>query len=169
MTLATILSFLLVIYLRKALKNSQPVWYPYLNYTLIAIVVLFVMQETLHPGPVFMLIWPAILFALIYILLKQPELSSSRNLVVAVLPLAILSSLQALLDVWNYNLTNKIRDYIGIAYPFAFIWAGAFFILFKRQQKALEKERKKREEEEQLNKVIVARKDELEQSPWYAA
>ncbi len=164
MTLATILSFLLIIYLRKSLKNSQPQssWYPYLNYSLIAIVALFVMQETLYPGPVYMLIWPAILFVLIYILLKQPELSSSKNLVVAILPLAILSSLQALLDVWNYDVTDKIRDYVSIAYPFAFIWAVVFFILFRKQQKALAIERKKREEEEELNKVIAARKNELE-------
>lgn len=164
MTLATLLSLLLVIYLRKALKNSQtrPWWYPYLSYALIGIVALFVIQEALNTGAAFMLIWPLILFFIIYLLLREPQLSSSKNLVVAVLPLAVLSALQAFLDLWHYDLTDKINNYLNVAYPFAFIWAGAFFILFKRQQKALEKERKKREEEEALNKVIASRKDELE-------
>jgi two-component system, NtrC family, sensor kinase len=164
MTLATILSLLLVIYLRKALKNSQqqPWWYPYLNYALIGIIALFVIQETFDPGSVYMLIWPLILLLIIYLLLKEPQLSSSKNLIIAVLPLAIISALEAFFDIWNYELTDKIRNYIVIAYPFAFIWAIVFFILFRRQQKALAIERKKREEEEALNKVIASRKDELE-------
>jgi two-component system, NtrC family, sensor kinase len=164
MTLAALLCFFLVLYLRKTLRNAQPLppWYPYLNYALIIIAALFLTQESLHPGPVFKLVWPVIFFVIFSFILKQPEFSSSRNLIVAVLPLAALSSLQAFLDVWNYDLTDKIRDYVDIAYPFAFIWAGAFFILFKKQQKALQAERKIREEEEVLNKVIAARKDELE-------
>ena len=164
MALAPLVSFFLVLYLRKTLRNTQPLptWYPYLNYSLIIIAALFVIQQSLHPGPVFMLVWPVIFFLAFSFILKQPEFSSSRNLIIAVLPLAIISSLEAVLDIWNYKITDKIRDYVGIGYPFAFIWLGAFFIMFKRQQKALTIERKKREEEEQLNKVIAARKDVLE-------
>jgi len=101
------------------------------------------------------------LFLLSFIL-KRREFSNSRSLLVAVLPLAILSFITAFLNVWNFEIIEKINSYIEIAYPFAFIWLGAYLIIYRKQQKTLAKERQKLEEEERLNKVIAARKDELE-------
>jgi two-component system NtrC family sensor kinase len=163
MIFAPLLSFLLVLYLRNSLKKSQslPPWYPYLNYALIAIVILFVSEEVVFHG-VLKLVWPVILFLIISFILKQPEFSSSRNLIIAVLPLAVISSFENLLDIWNNKFTRDLSSHLGFIYPFAFVWLITFFIVFKRQQKVLAKERKKREEEHQLNKMIEARKGELE-------
>jgi C4-dicarboxylate-specific signal transduction histidine kinase len=164
MTLAALLSFFLVLYLRRTLKDTEPLppWYRNLNYSLIAIAVLSVIQEVFHPGRFYQLVWPVTLFLTFSFILKQKEFASSRNLIVAVLPLAVISCLQIILEVWQNGFLEKISDYVEIAQPFAFIWLIAFFIMFRRQQKALSIERKKLEEEEKLHKVISARKDELE-------
>ena len=164
MTLAAILSVILILYLRKTLKGAEnlPSWFRYLGFAWIPVIFFSILFEAIHAGPLLMLIWPALLLFILSFIMKRPEFATSRNLIVAVLPLAILSAIQAALDVWNFQVIKNINDYIDIAYPFAFIWLGAYLIIYRKQQKALAKERQKLEEEERLNKVIAARKDELE-------
>lgn len=164
MSAAALISIILIIYLHKTLKDSPdaPPWVRYLRFAWIPVMILAFTFESMKVRSIFDFIWIGLMLFLLSFILKRREFSNSRSLLVAVLPLAILSFITAFLNVWNFEIIEKINSYIEIAYPFAFIWLGAYLIIYRKQQKTLAKERQKLEEEERLNKVIAARKDELE-------
>lgn len=164
MSAAALISIILIIYLHKTLKDSPdaPPWVRYLRFAWIPLMILSFTFESMKVRSIFDFIWIGLILFLLSFILKRREFSNSRSLLVAVLPLAILSFITAFLNVWNFEIIEKINSYIEIAYPFAFIWLGAYLIIYRKQQKTLAKERQKLEEEERLNKVIAARKDELE-------
>ncbi|MBL7764060.1 MAG: hypothetical protein JNL23_11595 [Chitinophagaceae bacterium] len=164
MSAAALISIILIIYLHKTLKDSPdaPPWVRYLRFAWIPLMILSFTFESMKVRSIFDFIWIGLMLFLLSFILKRREFSNSRSLLVAVLPLAILSFITAFLNVWNFEIIEKINSYIEIAYPFAFIWLGAYLIIYRKQKKTLAKERQKLEEEERLNKVIAARKDELE-------
>lgn len=154
----------LVLHFRKTLKVKAPgsYWFRMFNSTAYAIVILLVLQEVLRISSITMWIWHVLVLLLIIVLLRNPEFKNDRSIALAVLPLVLISFLQDILKVWPNKFADKLANYLDYAFPFAIIWLVTLWIIFRRQQKALEKERKIREEEEREARIVAARKTELE-------
>ncbi|HXL57045.1 MAG TPA: ATP-binding protein [Chitinophagaceae bacterium] len=67
-----------------------------------------------------------------------------------------------IIKTFGKDLYTTIDNYVGYAYPVAITWMIAMLIISRKQRKAIEKERKIRLEEEEQNRIVAARKAELE-------
>ena len=159
-----ILVFFLLRYLRKTLRTSPafPEWNKPLTYAMIGVALLFVIQFVFSLETVTIWIWHILLLVIIGITFKRPEFYPARNIMLAVLPLMLVFVLSDLIKLLPDKLFQAIRSYPDFAFPFAVIWMVAMLVITKKQRKALEKERKKTHEEEEQNRVMAARKAELE-------
>ena len=161
----SIIVFFLVLHLRKTLRKdgTLPEWIYPLTLALYATVILFVIQIIIpQSSPLIKWLWHFLILGLIAIILKKREFDSARTIIFAVLPILILSFTQDIVGFLPEKISSTIAGYLEILSPFTFVWLVTIFIIFRRQQKALEKEQKKTQEEEKLNKVIATRKSELE-------
>lgn len=164
MSAEPIILFLLIRHLRKKLNTEElhAKWDQKMKSALIGIGVMFAVYMTTGQPHFFDWIWHAVTLYALYTLYKEPEFSHARNLVWAVLPMVIVSFVKDTINLLPDNISNSLSTYVSFAYPFTLFWMVYMLVAFNKQQKALEKEKKKREEEEQLNKVITAKKSELE-------
>jgi C4-dicarboxylate-specific signal transduction histidine kinase len=103
-----------------------------------------------------------VLLLIIALAFEEEELYPARNIMFAVLPMALVSMLTEIVKLLPTDIHDAIKNYLDFAFPFSFIWLVAMLIISKKQQKALEKERKKTHEEEEQNRIMAARKAELE-------
>jgi two-component system NtrC family sensor kinase len=164
MFLEPFLIFFLIRHLRKVLRTFSPVaeWNRLLTILLYAVVVLFIIQETLSITPVTIWIWHLLLLSIVGVTFKLPEFIGARPVMFAVLPLIALSIISDIFKGLDITLYVKIHAYFNFAYAVAITWMVAMLLRSNKQQKALEKERKKTHEEEERNKFMAAQKAELE-------
>ncbi len=164
MALESILSFFLLRYFRKNLRTFSPdsLWDKILTWALYGVVVLFILDVTLPTEKVTMWIWHLLLLAIVYISFSLPLFSGVRTVMIAVLPLIIMSLAGDIIKSLNQSLYKNIETYIDIAFAIAITWMVAMLIKSNKQNKALEKERKRTHEEEERSKFIAAQKVELE-------
>ncbi len=78
------------------------------------------------------------------------------------MPFAFILMFSAIIKTFGNDLYTTINNYVGYAYPVAITWMIAMLIISGKQRKAIEKERKIRLEEEEQNRIVAARKAELE-------
>ncbi len=78
------------------------------------------------------------------------------------MPFAFILMFSAIIKTFGNDLYTTINNYVGYAYPVAITWMIAMLIIAAKQRKAIEKERKIRLEEEEQNRIVAARKAELE-------
>jgi two-component system NtrC family sensor kinase len=159
-----ILTFFLVLYLRKTLRTFSPIlkWDKVLTRVLFGIVLLLIIQITLSAGPVIIWIWHLALLLIIVTTFRRPELFHARNVMFAVMPFAFIVIFSEIAKTLGNDFYKTIDNYIGYTYPVAVTWMIAMLIISRKQRRALEKERKIRLEEEEQNKIVAARKAELE-------
>ena len=159
-----ILAFFLIRYLRRTSRKSSalPEWDKPLTITMIVIAVLFVIQQVFSTGPFTIWVWDILLLLIIGVMYNRREFYAARNVMFAVLPLILISILSEIIKLLPDGLYRSIKNYFDFAFPFSVIWMIAMLIISKKQQKALEKERKKTHEEEEQNRIMAARKAELE-------
>jgi len=164
MTAEPILAFFLIRYLQKTLRRSSalPEWDKPLTYIMVGIAVVFGVQQIFHIGALTIWIWHILLLLIIGAMYNRREFYAARNIMFAVLPLILVFMLTDVIKLLPEKLYRAIKSYLDFAYPFAFIWMVAMLIISKKQRKALEKERKKTREEEEQNRIMAARKAELE-------
>ncbi|QMU28327.1 sensor histidine kinase [Adhaeribacter radiodurans] len=98
---------------------------------------------------------------LVYIY-KEPEFFPFRSFLYPVIPFAVITFLSAIVDLILPEFYEKWENYWSTALLAAFVWNFANWVNANKQQKALEYERQQRLQEEQQNKIISARKEELE-------
>ena len=102
------------------------------------------------------------MLALLYFMYKKPEFASSRTVLVAVLPIGVLFVVKDLVMALHSRWLDLLNKFVDFAIAIAVTWMIAMLVVSHRQQKALLKERKAREEEDAQNRIIAARKAELE-------
>ncbi len=124
--------------------------------------VLFVLDNILEWENLFSWFWQLVLAAVIYLILKRPELNPQRGTVYAILPLVGINLLKNIFSIVDNRFFDTVREYLEYADPFAIIWLIAMLIISGKQRKALKKEHEKRVREEEQNRIITARKSELE-------
>src|SRR6266542_4390903 len=159
-----LLAFFLIIHLRKTLRTFSPIpkWDKVLKLVLYGIVLLLIIQVPLSAGPVTIWIWHLVLLLIILITFRQREFFPARNVMFAVMPFAFILMFSAIIKTFGNDLYTTINNYVGYAYPVAITWMIAMLIIAAKQRKAIEKERKIRLEEEEQNRIVAARKAELE-------
>jgi signal transduction histidine kinase len=164
MTAEPILAFFLLRYLRKTLRTTSLFarWDKLLNYAVIGVVVLFVIQVVFSAGAAIEWIWHVIILLIIGLCFKENELYPARNTMLAILPVALVFFVSDLIKLLPDSLYQPIKDYPDFALPFAIIWMVAMLIIYRKQRKAIEAERMKTHEEEEQNRIMAARKAELE-------
>jgi two-component system NtrC family sensor kinase len=128
----------------------------------IAVTLLMVQILFKHEG-VTGLLWSFFLLLLVGIVYREKVLEPARAFSLTILPYAIISMLKSLMVmIASDGFSDQWDGYFDTAKAFAGMWIIASLFTANRQQKAMEKEREKRRQEEELNKVIAARKVELE-------
>jgi two-component system, NtrC family, sensor kinase len=164
MFLEPCLSFFLIIHLRKTLRtfSAIPSWDKVLTRSLFGIVLLFILQEVLQLQSFIIWIWHILLVLIFLISFRKREFFYARNVMFAVMPFAFIIMLSEIIKIFSNDLYEQLNNYVGYAYPVAITWMIARLIISRKQRKAIEKERKIRLEEEKQNKIIAARKAELE-------
>ncbi len=164
MYLEAFIAFLMLMYLRVTLKksNTHTDWQSHLRKAMVVVGSLFGLQFIGPLQPFVIWIWHIGILVLIYYIFQLEVFQKARTVVFAVLPLVLLSVLSDLMRFFHGNFFDTIEGYLRFIYPFAIIWMIAMYIIFRRQDNALEKEKKKTLEEEKQNKIIAERKSELE-------
>ena len=107
-------------------------------------------------------IWHLILIGIAVFMYTTDDLKRSRSLLIGVIPFIAVSVLGDIIRVADTELYSAWRTYIETAVFFSLILLVSMWISNNKQQKVLEKERMRREFEEQQNRIIAARKNELE-------
>ena len=137
-------------------------WYKVLTYGMVAAGVLFVMKSGSSGGRVIELLGYCLLLALCYGIYKVPAFSSARYLMISILPLVIVAFADTFIQLILPSFHDSIETYFDIFQGFGVVWLIGSFILYRRQQKALDAERKLREQAAAENRMNAARKAELE-------
>jgi signal transduction histidine kinase len=160
--LEAILIFFLLRYLRNSLRKSSPneQWDRILNFSSIAIVVLFVVGESTRADMTW--VWDILLLALLWITLKDPVFKNTTQVMYAVVPLALIRIFTHITYQFFPGFYDKINQYFDLAFGVAITWLISVLIKSRKQQKALDAERQKTREEEERRKFIAVQKDELE-------
>ena len=159
-----ILIFFLVWKLRKILQKSsvRPEWEKPLKLAMFALVTIFAAQLIFSLETITIWIWDVIILSLIAVIFKRKEFYAARNIVIAFLPLVIVSILTDIIKLLPDRVYDNYGGYLKFAFPFSIIWMIVMLIIFNKQKKALEKEHKKVQEQEEQKKIIASRKAELE-------
>jgi signal transduction histidine kinase len=160
--LEAILIFFLLRYLRRSLRRSSPNehWDRILNFSSISVIVLFVVGQSTRADLTW--IWDIILLALIWITLNDPVFKNVKQIMYAVVPLALIRLFTHIIFKFFPAFYDKIDQYTNLAFGVAITWLISVLIKSRKQQKALEAERNKTKEEEERRKFIAVQKDELE-------
>jgi len=163
------LEFIIVIfltrYLRKTLETSSklPAWDRILRITMYVAAILLAVQFSI-PAISKAVEWVAhiLLLLLLTTIYRKDEFKTVRWAINAVLPFVIVSIFSDFISLLPSKLYDAIRNFEEPAFAFSIIWMIAMFFVARKQRNALEKERKIRLAEEEQNKIIAARKTELE-------
>jgi len=155
-------------YIQKNLntKEAYPRWNQWLGYArLFAILLLslsYSISDDILPASLVTWLWHAFMLAFVGVIYTREEFKSVRSLMLSVIPLIIIGVLGDFFELVAPNLYKKFDDYFDMFKLFAIIWVVAMWYQNKRQQKQLAAERLQRLEEEKQNKLMQARKAELE-------
>lgn len=151
--------------LRKYLQSQEtlPKWDKYLvnirNFVGILLALNLIFKKN-HEG-LFEAIWDCLYLFILYILYENRENRIAKILFYAALPFVVMS----IIDDFSYifhSFYERYEEYFDGLMLTSFIWMISYGFGASNQYKAFLKEQKKRQEEEIQNKVIAARKDELE-------
>ncbi len=164
MALEPILSFFLIRYLRKTMRNFSPDarWDKIFTWSMYIIAALFVLDTFLIKNKNTSLVWDLLLFGILYISWKLPVFEKIRTVMIAVLPLIILSFFSDILEIFFHPAYKKIESILEFAFVAAVTLMIALVIKSNKQIKALEKERRKALAQEEKNKFIAAQNEKLE-------
>jgi two-component system, NtrC family, sensor kinase len=164
MSLEAILALFLILHLRRKVRSFQlsPEWQRWLTIALYAVIGLFVLDILLNVPTLTKWVWHLLLLGILAIMYQIQLFSFARMVMIAVAPLIFVFLLQDIVKALPADWYESIRTYLNFADVIGFTWMIAISILSNRQQKAAVREQARSQEEEQRNRVIAARKEELE-------
>lgn len=163
-----IFPFLITIFLLRNIRNTikeypdLKIWEQRVKVLMTVAVALVLAQVIFDHEHVTRWLWNILLLIFVWVIYNEKVLQPVRSFALTVLPFVAVSLIQMLFNLFVADTHSSWRSYISTARAFAAIWIFANLYSTHRQQKALEKEREKHRQEEELNKVIAARKVELE-------
>ena len=159
-----VLVFFLIKHFRKNLPATSPLkkWDREFQWAMYAVVVIGVLGLIFLSHSASRWIAHVILFSVISIAYLSPYFRYVKNIIVAVLPFALASLAKDVVDLGHGSFWYTLDSYLKVIYPCSVVWMVAIFVIYGRQKKALALEREKRAQEEEQNKLIAARKMELE-------
>ncbi|MEJ7741740.1 MAG: hypothetical protein WKF73_03825 [Nocardioidaceae bacterium] len=162
--MATICHFFLIRYMRKTLQRFSPVplWDKILYRAMYVVALLFITELIFNLEKITTWLWYLLLLTICGIIYKRRELFQARTVILAILPLVVLSLLDDIIKLADRNLYSTIKNYLGLAFAVAVTWMIAMLVISNKQQKALLKEQERRRQEEEQARLMAARKDELE-------
>ena len=165
MNLQLIISFFIILHLRKTFKTATrlPWWNKNLLNLMYACIGLQVL-EFVFPQAKPAITWVAhiIVFGIVGLIYLEEIFQSVRPTVFAALPLILVSFLSDTVKLISRDFYREWDNVFGAAVFFAVIWLVTLLIINKRQKKALQNERLKTHEEELQNKRMATLKTELE-------
>ena len=147
---------------RYTKANGLLHWEKLFNYALFFSVFLFLINTIFKGEEYTKWIWHIYLIVLVVFPLQQKEFRPLRNFITAFLPYIVISVLSDLTEVINADFFKTTETYFKNITALTYIWMIALFYSQNRQNKTAERERLKRAQEDELNRVIAARKVELE-------
>ncbi|MEO7802825.1 MAG: ATP-binding protein [Ginsengibacter sp.] len=164
MFLEILLSFLLLLRMRKTLRtfHPNPKWDKYILYAIIGVGVLFSLDTLVHADEFAKWFWHIVLLAIVAVFFIRDELITDRLIINAVLPLILISLVGDILEATPIKIFKTLSQYMDYAYPVAITWMIALLVRSKKQQKVLLEERQKREEDLKEYRMMTERKAELE-------
>ena len=166
-------SYLLVVlffvqYIQKNLntKEEMPRWNQWLVFArylaLILLALPYLLDDDLVPASLYTWLWHILIVAFVAIIYTCEEFRSVRSLMMSVIPLVIVGVLGDAFELIAKDVYNKFDTYFDTFKFFVASWVVAMWYQNKRQQKQLAAERLQRQEEEKENRLMQARKAELE-------
>ena len=164
MSFEAILLFFLIRYVRKTTRKFSPdarlnkifIWSMY------AVGILVVLDIFLINSDATKLFWNLLLFGAVYFIWRLPAFSYISTVIIAILPLIIISFINNILETFFHPVHQKLEIILQFAFVAAVTLMIALLIKSNKQIKALDKERKRTLEEEERSKFIEAQKVELE-------
>ena len=156
--------FFLLRIVRKIFRNTAigEVWGQKIMFVLYLVVVLFVLEMSIHIGYITKWIWHALLIGIIILAFIKKEFTTIRTLINAVLPFALISFFGDLFKSLTAETYKQIDSYVSVATVFSVVWMVAMFFVSRKQQKALRLEHEKTQQQEEQRKWAEAKKEELE-------
>ncbi len=109
-----------------------------------------------------MWVWHIFLLAQVYFYRNEKDFVQSKAVAVSVIPYVVVAVITDLFKVFLTSVYERWDSYFNTANLLTVGWMVAIWFSANRQEKLAEKERVRRQQEEAINKVIAARKDELE-------
>ncbi|MEO7960411.1 MAG: ATP-binding protein [Ginsengibacter sp.] len=165
MSVEPFIIFFLARYIRKNLRTfSQDDWWDkVLTYTLYATGLIFILELISSLDNYIIWVWHVALLAIVYIVFTVPRFTNQRPIIVAVLPLIVISIVKDVLENAVPNFFATIETYLDIAFAIAITWMISMLIKSNKQNKALERERKRAQEETERAMFIEGQRAQLEQ------
>ncbi|MDQ6814415.1 MAG: ATP-binding protein [Bacteroidota bacterium] len=159
-----ILVFFLIRYIRRSSPDSIELgqWDKILRWALYIIPIIAIANVATDSHVLPRWLGHIILLAVLAIVYLRPEFRSYKNIFVAIVPFALASFLKDIISHSHFGLFDQLHLYMSIIYPCTIVWMIAMLFMFNKQRNALKKERQKRQQEEEQNRIIAARKAELE-------
>lgn len=160
--------FLVSFFLLRYLQNSWvPVlgsfnWKRPLRIFLISGIAILLMEAIFDLEKVTKWLWYVVMILLTALMYKADDLKHSRTILIGVIPFIVISLFSDILIVINRRLYSSWKDFIDTAIVFSVIWMVTMWFINNKQQKTIEKERLERKLEEEQNRLMAARKEELE-------
>ncbi|MEO6637968.1 MAG: ATP-binding protein, partial [Ginsengibacter sp.] len=108
------------------------------------------------------LIWDLLIIGVLYITWQRPLFAHVSAVIIAVIPLVILSIFSNVLELFFHPAYKKIESVIGFAFVAATTLMIALVVKSNKQVKALEAAHKKSQEEEEKRKFIANQNEKLE-------
>jgi len=156
--------FFLLRSVRRILRNTNSInrWNQTITILLYSIVTLFAAELIFHLDFITKWIWHSLFIGIICIAFIKKDFTSTRTLMFAVLPFAILSFAGDIFKSLSAQQYKLIDDYINIANVFSVVWMVVMIVVSSKQQRALQKEHEKTKKEEEQKKWMEVKKAELE-------
>ncbi|MEO6546986.1 MAG: ATP-binding protein [Ferruginibacter sp.] len=151
-------------YLRKSLPEDALLqWGNILLWGMYLAGALAVMNVLLHDNSkILQWITHALLLGLVYLVFKQKELASAKQLMYSITPFIALSVVKDFVSIVSPSFARDWNNYFETAFLFAIIWMVAMWLITRKQKKALEKEKAKILAIEKESKITESLKEALE-------
>lgn len=164
MTFEPVLLFFLIRHFRKTARSFLPdaSWDKIFTWAMYAVCVLSVVDLFFINNTVAAVIWDIIVLGVLYLIWQRPLFPHVSAVILAILPLVILSTFSNVMEVFFHPAYKKVESIIGFAFVAATTLMIALLIKSNKQIKALEAARKKSLDEEEKRKFIAGQNEKLE-------
>lgn len=164
MSIEPFIAFYAIRKLQKNLRNSSrdDKWDKLFTWALYGVGALFFFDIFTSFGKVTDWVWHVLILSIIYIAYRFPVFANMRTLIIAILPVVIVSFVSDFLKDFFHGIYLEVNTILDFSLIAAVILMIVLLIQSNKQTKALEKERRKAKEQEERRIFIAAQNEQLE-------